>query len=177
MLYREIATVIERFCGICKCSACTQCKLSSVDLGGLYANHWALKYCAIISEFACEVNRRNVWTVGVSAAEIVGSRMRWEVDQNGVAVVAGIFLAAFIAKMGAWWGGGITKHHWVQCEYNLSLHQPTRSICCVSGRINTTEIITSIQIHIFNVVCILCSLGLVVVMLLTNYIILNTADL
>jgi hypothetical protein len=65
------------------------------------------------------VNRRNVWTAGVSAAGIVVSRMRWEVDQVGVAVVAGIFLAAFIAKTGCGWGGGITKHRSIPCEYNF----------------------------------------------------------
>ena len=86
MLYRETATFIERFCGICKCCAWTKCKLSCVDLGGAYANHLALKYCSFVSEFAWKVNRRNVWTAGVSAAGILGSRMRWEDDQDGVAV-------------------------------------------------------------------------------------------
>jgi hypothetical protein len=65
-----------------------------------------LKYCGIVSEFAWKVNRRNVWTAGVSATGIVGSRMRWEVDQDGVAVVTGIFLAAFIAKTGCRMGWG-----------------------------------------------------------------------
>jgi len=106
LLCRETATVIERFCGICKCCACAKCKLSCVDLGGACANHWALKYCGIICEFAWKVNRRNVWTAGVPAAGIVGSRMRWEGDQDGVAVVAGIFLAAFTAKTGCGVGWG-----------------------------------------------------------------------
>ena len=118
VLYRETATVIERFCRICKCSASTKCKLSSVDFGVVYANHWALKYCGNVSEFSWEVNRRNVWTAGVSAAEIVGSRMRWEVDQGGVSVVAGIFMAAFIAKTvcGVGWGHHETSFGtvWIQ---------------------------------------------------------------
>jgi hypothetical protein len=109
------------------------------------------------------------------------SRMRWEVDQVGVAVVAGIFLVTFVTKTGCGlgWGGSrnIVRYRVNTIFIVLSLHQSTRSICRVSGRMNTTEIITSIQIHIFSVVCILCSLGLVVVVLLTNYIILNTTDL
>ena len=80
--------------------------------------------------------------------------MRWEVDQDGVAVMAGIFLAAFIAKTGCVvrWGGG--SRNIVRYRVNticrvLSLHQPTRSISCVSGCINTTEIITSIYVVLF----------------------------
>lgn len=177
MLYRETATLIEIFCGICKCCAWTKCKLSCVDLGCAYANQWALKYCGIVSEFAWKVNRRNVWTAGVSAAAIVASRMRWEVDQDGVAVVADIFLGPSLRKRGGVGGSrNIVRYRVNTISRVLSLHQPTGSIHSVSGRINTTEIITSILIHIFSFVCILCSLGLVIVMLLTNYIILNTAD-
>lgn len=102
------------------------------------------------------------------------SRSRWGSDRGRY------FSGGHYCENGVRGGVGASRNiirYRVNTIYRvLSLHQPTRSICCVSGRINTTEIITSIQIHIFSVVYILCSLGLVVVLLLTNDI-LNTADL
>ena len=100
----------------------------------------------------------------------MGSRSRWGSGRSRC------FFGGLHCEKGLRGGVGasrnIYRYHVNMIYRVMSLHQPTLSICCVSGRINTTEIITFSQIHIFNIVCILCSLGLVV-MLFTDYGILN----
>jgi hypothetical protein len=49
-----------------------------------------------------------------------------------------------------WGSRNIVRYRVLTISSVLYLHQPTRSICCVSGRVNTTEIITSIQTYLYR---------------------------